>query len=235
MLLPNENVMLSLKDAKLEQKLTFLGRTGKYMEHDGNARALENRTGMTHAEAMNATSATPPNLDIVSADILLITDKRMVFIDGGRSIHEIIIDKEYAREVLRARGQNNEKAKAEFRKTPRASYLERMRGKGKHLRDFGFIGGSIFLLKNAERKDRIMRKPEVQLDIFKFYCDYLYAGQAGGPLNRIPKGLRSISDGHLAFSDLEQLSDKLLNFLKPKLAVMSDYLESEQYNADYNG
>ena len=88
--------------------------------------------------------------------------------------------------------------------------------------------GPFFLLKNAERKDRIMRKPEVQLDIFEF------VDIPGEPVtHNIPKGVRIIIDGHLTFSDLEQLSDKLLNSLEPKFAAMTDYIESKQYITDF--
>ena len=220
-LLPSENVMLSLKNAKLEQKEPFLGTTtlgGRriYVSADGQLRVRE--------------SSLLDEIDRISADFLLITDKRMHFIDKGRLIREIIIDKEYAQEFMRTMCHNNYKARLKFEEAQKkASKLERWGGSVRaRMLDCGFYLGPIFLLKNAERKDRIMRKPEVQLDIFEF------VDIPGEPVtHNIPKGVRIIIDGHLTFSDLEQLSDKLLNSLEPKFAAMTDYIESKQYITDF--
>jgi hypothetical protein len=173
-----------------------------------------------------------PLMRNIKAESLFVTNLRLMFVDSGSVVGEIIIDKNHAREAVRELGERNRRAMKEYedawQEYKKQSFGQRVkRGfSGKVPRHPAFASlSSLTLLKGAERKGVL--HAEVRLDM----------AEIGGSrdLKLRSSSSRFVSGGHLTFSNMGELADRFISIIEPKFSAMSEYLDSGQASKDYEG
>lgn len=255
-LLPSENVVLSLTDAKMEERESTamkLGRASLKSLAQSTASMKSqfgSRPNYTQGE-INEKYGPPKDLRKIQSEHLFITDKRLAFVNRDVLVEEIIIDKNYAAEKLTKVGDSNRKAMQEFLAAEQKSsmsdkgrkYLGAFLGAyHKSLWEktvktrpasFGFVPVDVMLLRNMEHKERAFRGVELKLDVDRFVDNEMtaYGRKTQGLTQQRRLGIGS----YLSFSNLKETADKVISVVQPKLTTMREYLDSGQLDKDYEG